>query len=115
MTFEELKPPHFDEWGMGFQPTPGAYTGFVARHDDGSLAALICFYAHAGDWWAAMARRGAYTSKLHQEVWRGLDAIRDAGGECIHAVPDPAVPRSLDYMLRLGFRPEGETYVPRRN
>lgn len=106
MIFEDLTMDHFVEWQSPLVPAEDAFCGFAARHDDGSLAALVVFYADAGDWWAALARRGAYPAKLHREIFRAMAAVKSVGGT-IRAQYDPEIPRSREYLERLGFVPDG--------
>lgn len=106
MTFEDLEQKHFEEWDSPLIPDGDAFCGFAARHDDGSLAALVVFYADEGDWWAALARRGVYPAKLHREIHRAMLAVKSVGGT-IRAEFDPEIPRSREYLERLGFVPDG--------
>jgi len=117
MTFEDLSLSHFIEWQSPLMPREDAMCGFAARHDDGSLAAICVFYADESDWHAAFARRGVYPTSLHREVFRAIIALKSVGVKEIKAVPDPEIPRSREYMERLGFVPtgEGDNYVKRLN
>jgi len=107
MIFEELRPDHFREWGMDFEPDDAVFCGFAARDMDGDLSVICCFYADQGKWFASFAKRGGYSSNLHREVIKGLLALKSVGIKEIWAEADPAIPKSQEFLEYFGFHPTG--------
>ena len=107
MIFEELRPEHFREWGMDFEPDDAVFCGFAARNADGALAVICCCYADDGKWIASFARRGGYPASVHREMIKAVLALRSAGVTEIWANADPLVPRSREFLEYFGFKPTG--------
>lgn len=103
--YEDLTPAHFVEWGYLDHPHPDRLLGFACRRD-GELVAIGFVAVDAEDrWWGGFGSRPGFPAGIHRKTLELFGALTRAGVPEIRALLDRSVPRSREWLVRLGFSP----------
>ncbi len=57
---------------------PGVFTVFVSKHSDGSCHGSVFYYTKTGTWATSNPELIDLEFKMHPEIGRDLEAVRDA-------------------------------------
>src|SRR5690606_8734137 len=110
----QLRPATDADWYVFFgSAAPGEWFGLVADAGHMLLGIGGLFLAVDGRWWATVAKAPGVRSRLlmHKAAREVMNVAREAKVP-VHALADPAIPRSAVWLERLGFQ---ETDEMRKN
>lgn len=104
IAYEDLTPGHFVEWGLDIAPHPSRILGWACRRDDRLVAMGFVLVDETDRWWASLIKRDGFPPVgIHRHALSLFDAMDQAEVKEIFATADPAIPRSQEWLERLGF------------
>ena len=109
MIVQNFEPEHLVEKHGRPIELEGAF-GFTMRNEGGGIHAILVAYLHpdeerCSEVWASFDSMQPVPPLAHRYAIKVREALREAGIECVHATADPDIPRSGEWLERLGFVP----------